>query len=445
MPFAVAGLMLLNSYQFRLIIAELMFCMCFRMRKGMHLVLTLGIALLVSLPEMLNLVWGVAFYTSPQLSLCGFNFSFLIIFGISLLLMGICFRVTFSELLFLGAGAYISQNLIYNTAWLVKMFFFPEIDSYLIYDNMNYFTTNTDTLFYNIISVFILAAGYAVIYQIFIKKWNREHQIYVERIKLIVFLLLTILLLNIISSMAANTDSANVFVVILLAACSITLLMIQFNIFDLSKERYEKEMEKYMVSTALHQQKMSQEAVNLINIKAHDLKRSLEAIKHELNGTAVEEELISTEQAIRDYDSIIDVGNDALNTILTEKNLFCVQNNIELTFMADGSALHFMKSIDIYLLFGNALDNAIERLLLEDIDNRIVSLKVFTKDIHTVISLENYCSDKLEFKDGMPQTIKPDKDQHGFGMKSISAIVDKYHGNMVVKQEDNKFILHILF
>ena len=387
MPFINAILMLLNSYQFRLVVAEMLFCICFRMRTGMHMILTIGVAALVAFPEMLNLVWGVKFYTSPVFGVYAFNYSFLILFAISLLLIFLCFRVSFGELMFLGAGAYISQNLMYNIAWIVKMLFFPYVDSFLTYDSMNYFSTNREALIYNITSVLILLAGYVVIYFVFIRRWHKEHQLYVEKYKLITFLLITISLLNIISSVAMNTGSANLYVVVLLAACSMTLLMIQFNIFDLSKERYEKEMEKYMVDSALRHQKMSQEAVNLINIKAHDLKRSLDAIKRELDGETMKEELERTEQAIRDYDSIIDVGNEALSTILTEKNLFCIQNDIEFTFQVDGDALSFMKPLDIYLLFGNALDNAIERLLLEDVDNRIVSLKVFTRDIHTVISI----------------------------------------------------------
>lgn len=91
------------------------------------------------------------------------------------------------------------------------------------------------------------------------------------------------------------------------------------------------------------------------------------------------------------------------------------------------------------------MDNAIERLKKEKVENRIVSLHIFRKEQHTVISLENYCSEPLQFKDGLPQTVKPDKLSHGFGMKSIRAIVEKYNGNLVVQQKDSFFYLQILF
>lgn len=445
MPFVNAFLMLINSFQFRLMIAEMFFCRGLQVRKGMHILLPLGIALLTSLPEISNLTGNGSFYTRPEFQILNFSYSFLIVFAISLAVLFICFQVSFNELLFLGAGAYISQNLVYNLGWIVKYLFFPGVDSYLTYDSMNYFSYTPESLLYNCLCVGILISGYCFIYFFFVRRWNQGHELYVERHKMLAFLLLTILLLSIVSSAAANTGSGNLYVAILLAACSICLLMIQFNIFDLSKERYEKEIEKCMVNAAIRQEKMSREAVNLINIKAHDLKRSLDAIKCRVCDEDISQELQETERAIREYDAVIDVGNEALNTILTEKNLLCIQNQIEFTVRADGSALSFMKPMDIYLLFGNALDNAIEHLKQENVENRVIDLHLFSKGKHTVLSIENYCAQPLHFQEGLPQTVKEDKTIHGFGMKSIRSIVEKYEGNMVVQQNGTIFSLQILF
>ena len=41
-------------------------------------------------------------------------------------------------------------------------------------------------------------------------------------------------------------------------------------------------------------------------------------------------------------------------------------------------------------------------------------------------------------------TTKDDKLGHGFGLKSMRYIVDKYHGYMNVDQKDNLFFLTIL-
>ena len=53
-------------------------------------------------------------------------------------------------------------------------------------------------------------------------------------------------------------------------------------------------------------------------------------------------------------------GNEILDTILTEKSLICENSGIHINCVADGSLLAFMNPVDLYTLFGNALDNAIE-------------------------------------------------------------------------------------
>lgn len=445
MPFVNLLLGLFNSFQFRLVVAEILFCACFQIRRGFHFVVVVGITLLISLPTAVGLLGGFAFYSLPALEVCGFNASFLIVFAVSLAFLALCFQMEFRELLFLGTGAFISQNLIYDVAMAVKMAAFPYSESYLNYGDLNYFSADSERLLYDCVSVGILIVGYAVIYRFFIRRWREERHLYVEGTKLLVFLVFTMILLNLVSSAATSTGEANLYVFVLLAGCSVTLLLIQFNIFDLSRVRYEKEMEQYMARTALRQQKMSQEAVEQINIKAHDLKRSVEALKKEMNRSVARKELENTERIIEEYNAIIKTGNEALDVILTEKNLNCMQNGITFTFLADGTAVSFMESLDIFLLFGNAIDNAIERLLLEEEENRNISLKICLRDAYAVVSMENECSDEPVFEDGLPRTIKEDKNYHGFGMKSMKKIVEKYQGNMVTRWEDGMFFLDMMF
>ncbi len=116
-----------------------------------------------------------------------------------------------------------------------------------------------------------------------------------------------------------------------------------------------------------------------------------------------------------------------------------------MTCIADGDAVAFLDNVDLYILFGNALDNAIERLCLKAPDDRIIFLKIAQKAAGAIVSIENTCSSQLNFKNGLPQTIKAEKNSHGFGLRSIQSIVKKYQGNLLIHQQDQKFILNILF
>src|SRR5699024_10796677 len=104
-----------------------------------------------------------------------------------------------------------------------------------------------------------------------------------------------------------------------------------------------------------------------------------------------------------------------------------------------------MNIMDICSLFGNAIDNAIEHVIkIPDIDKRIVNLRVVNKGSIILVRVENYIIDELDLTNGLPHTSKENTDSHGYGLKSIRYIANKYDGSMSITSEDNWFVLKIL-
>ena len=61
------------------------------------------------------------------------------------------------------------------------------------------------------------------------------------------------------------------------------------------------------------------------------------------------------------------------------------------------------------------------------------------------INVNNYFRGEVVIGDnGLPVTTKRSKDYHGFGLKSICMIVDKYKGDVSVRTENNVFNLNIV-
>jgi sensor histidine kinase regulating citrate/malate metabolism len=120
------------------------------------------------------------------------------------------------------------------------------------------------------------------------------------------------------------------------------------------------------------------------------------------------------------------------------------KNKIKLSVMAEGEELGFMKNSDIYSLFGNALHNAMESLVaVADEDKRLIRMYVRKKGNMIVIHCENYC-EKIEFgKDGLPKTDKQGGG-HGYGMRSMRMIAEKYGGFIAVSHTDGMFYLDML-
>ncbi|OZG63362.1 GHKL domain-containing protein [Bifidobacterium lemurum] len=208
------------------------------------------------------------------------------------------------------------------------------------------------------------------------------------------------------------------------------------------------------------QYEMSRENIELVNTKFHDVRKDLASLRktaQELQRAQESqpgdspvpniptEALERMERSIRVYDSIFHTGNDALDTLLTEKSLYCARHGITLTAMADGKQLGFMDRSDVYALFGNILDNAIEAVtLLPDATDRQITFDLRANGRMLRISEENYYTGEVRMADGLPQTSKGDKRFHGFGMRSIARQVAKYQGQLDIAAADHVFSLNIV-
>ena len=200
------------------------------------------------------------------------------------------------------------------------------------------------------------------------------------------------------------------------------------------------------------QYQVSQETIEAINIKCHDLRYQIRALTN--SSVAGNRETIEDiSRTVSIYDSLARTGNEALDTILTEKRLLCGHRNITLTCIADGDALCFMKPPDLYSLFGNALDNAIEASAsLQPANRRSITLIVKQALGCVSIHVENFYEGTVEFDaNGIPVTSKKtcsgerDTMSHGFGTRSMMAIVQRYGGTLSATADGGVYCLDMLF
>ena len=100
-----------------------------------------------------------------------------------------------------------------------------------------------------------------------------------------------------------------------------------------------------------------------INIKCHDIRHQIAA----LGEKGYQASLKEIGGLVDIYDTNARSENTALDVVLSNKALACLNKGITLLCMADGRQLSFMADADVYALFGNILDNAMEAVSrLED-------------------------------------------------------------------------------
>ena len=209
--------------------------------------------------------------------------------------------------------------------------------------------------------------------------------------------------------------------------------------------RFEKDTLHNIMEMQYKNYQLSKENIDMVNRKYHDLKHQINLLKTQAYVGKSTSYLEKMEREIRVYETQNKTGNQILDAVLTNKAMICQNKEIELKFIVDGGALSFMEDMDVSALFGNMLDNAIESAeKQQEKQKRLIWLYVTKEKQFVRIRTENYCDEKVRFKNGMPVTTKKDRRLHGYGMKSIKSTVEKYHGSVVAAQENNWFELKIL-
>lgn len=220
-------------------------------------------------------------------------------------------------------------------------------------------------------------------------------------------------------------------------------LMYLHNLYALSGLERESQNVHFMLEQGRRQYEISRENIEQINIKTHDLRHQIRDFHQK--GQIDEAVLADMEHTIDRYDSVFHTGNEALDIILTEKSLICNSKSIGFTCMAQADGIEHMEAADLYALFGNALENAIEATeKLTDPAKKQISFTMHRVGGFCIAQIQNYTQEAMCFHDGVPQTTKADKRNHGVGVRSMQLLVEKYGGQMNYHQEEDMVELDLI-
>lgn len=223
------------------------------------------------------------------------------------------------------------------------------------------------------------------------------------------------------------------------------LLFLQNDMERVQEAQKELELLNQMWHRQQEQYKLSKENIDIINRKCHDLKHQMAVLRAIRDKSEIDRQVSEMENAVMIYDSVIHTGNTTLDVVLTEKGLLCEANQINITCMVDGKLLNFVDTVDLYTMFGNALDNAIESVMQQqDRQKRVIQVASYVEQGMVLIRFRNYCDQPPELVDGLPRTSKEDENYHGFGLKSIRYAAEKNGGGMNIQTGSNFFTLQIL-
>lgn len=376
---------------------------------------------------------------------------FLILFTCCAISLYFVYNISIQNIFLISITAYTSQHLAYQAYNVLTTFL--SIEEKLSFISYGDIPLNVNITYLNIISFSILLIVYVIIYTIvfiiFNERINKD-EAKISNFSIVLISGLILLIDIIINSIIIYSDKfqgkeVSIIICTYNILCCLMVLFLLFNILNIKQLKTELTITSQLLNKAEEQYKQNKENVDLINIKCHDLKHQIRSFGNKANIS--NETVKELENIINIYDSNIKTNNDALDLILTEKSLLCQKKNINLKCFADCSKLNFITEADLYSLFGNMIDNAIEAVTkIEDVNKRSISLIVRNALSCTSIFISNYYEGKIILdNNGMPKTTKLNNGYHGYGLKSIKLIVDKYNGDFKIDIKDNIFMIQILF
>ena len=436
-------------FMLELILAEAMFLSKLNIRN--NFIIRLIISLLFC--------FGISFILPTNFeNIYYYSFLFLIMFLVTIIASMFCFKAPLKNILFCAIAGYTIQHIASECYEMFNNYMNLIIErSFNFYDAEGTIDINAQNYFFLLVYFAIFVIIYGLVYYLIVPKVEK-YKVLQTNNKVILSLSIFIVLIDVIIGaiilfilpekyLASLSKLVKFSVYFLLHFYNILCCVLAIVLLIELPRRSSAESDLITVNK-LYKIEQSQynsvkENLDLINIKCRDLKHQMRNI---LNNKQVDtSEINKIEQAIDIYDSTYKTKNEALNIVLMEKGLICKKNKIELTCIIDASKLSFIKDNDIYSLFGNLLDNAIEAVKNLEQSKRVISLQIKNSGEFLIIKTYNNYNGKINFVNNLPITTKEDKDYHGYGLKSINYIVKSYDGQMKIKTNNQVFDLTILF
>ncbi|MBQ7011327.1 MAG: sensor histidine kinase [Clostridia bacterium] len=174
----------------------------------------------------------------------------------------------------------------------------------------------------------------------------------------------------------------------------------------------------------------------------HDYRHHIQAMKvHALNGeyNEINAYLDMLDNDLTNVETVIKTGNRMADAILNSKLSLAVERNIKIKAEAKIPVSLSVSELDLCIVIGNLLDNAIEACAKLPMEERLIRVYMEMKGNFLYMAVTNTAFGEKK------HSFRSDKgDGHGFGIKRVDAIVKKYGGYVTRASEDGAFSTEVL-
>lgn len=256
-----------------------------------------------------------------------------------------------------------------------------------------------------------------------------------------------------ITSLPGADDNIRKFVLIFILVFSFAAFTVSFMLVFVSKSR-----DTYKVLSQINQDIIaSQQRYYSL---ANDKQQEIRSIRHEMknhfscidalyrNGKLNEmhEYINQMIGQTEEFEEFFETGNDIVNAILNDAESRYSKEGIRIRLEGAFPKDIKITSMDLCVIFANAINNAIEAIKKINDDSIIryyIDVKISSYKDDLFIDFINPIGEKVLIEDGRLFSTKQDKSYHGFGTANMKQRVEKYGGTIEYNSESNMFYVHI--
>lgn len=176
----------------------------------------------------------------------------------------------------------------------------------------------------------------------------------------------------------------------------------------------------------------------------HDFHHHLQALKGQLEAGEVDRALAYIEQLdnqLMNVDTLLKTGNVSLDAILSAKIAQAKAENIAVTVKANVPDALTISDLELSIIIGNLLDNAIEACRTVT-GERFIRIFISMKGTMLYFSMLNAAGAKKRKTGSLFATHKDGV--HGFGLRRAEAILEEHGGWVKYNSEDGAFTSEFL-
>lgn len=140
--------------------------------------------------------------------------------------------------------------------------------------------------------------------------------------------------------------------------------------------------------------------------------------------------------------SYIQTGNSVMNYIINSKLENAHNKGIRFKVEIENLPFEKMGSVDFSALLSNILDNAVEAS--EKANDKFIYVAILKKRAYDTILVKNRIEASVIKTNPELKSDKSNNEQHGYGMKQIKTIAEKYDGIVDIYEEDNMFCVNVM-